>query len=131
MIQIKKINDKTRLYNNLKKLKAISKLNDNWNDNNAKKFSSKLISVSKKILRNIKRQPEIFPTANNSIQMEYELTDGSYLEFEIFKDKIVCLEVPQRNYSKHKERTISNNLKVINNIINNFFERSDNNGRRI
>lgn len=116
---------KKELYNNLKKLETISDLKDNWNDNNAKKFSSKLISIVKNILKNIVEQPEIFPTANNSIQMEYELVDNSYLEFEIFEDKIICLEVPQRNYSKYKEQIIPNDIKIINNIINNFFERSD------
>lgn len=116
---------KKELYNNLKKLKEISDLKDNWNDNNAKKFSPELISIVKNILENIAEQPEIFPTANNSIQMEYELIDNSYLEFEIFEDKIICLEVPQRNYSKYKEQIIPNDIKIINNIVNNFFERSD------
>lgn len=116
---------KKGLYNNLKKLKEISDLKDNWNDNNAKKFSPELISIVKNILENIVEQPEIFPTANNSIQMEYELIDNSYLEFEIFEDKIICLEVPQRNYSKYKEQIIPNDIKIINNIVNNFFERSD------
>lgn len=116
---------KKELYNNLKKLKGISDLKDNWNDNNAKKFSPELISIVKNILENIAEQPEIFPTANNSIQMEYELIDNSYLEFEIFEDKIICLEVPQRNYSKYKEQIIPNDIKIINNIVNNFFERSD------
>lgn len=119
---------KKELYNNLKKLKGISDLKDNWNDNNAKKFSPELISIVKNILENIAEQPEIFPTANNSIQMEYELIDNSYLEFEIFEDKIICLEVPQRNYSKYKEQIIPNDIKIINNIVNNFFERSDING---
>lgn len=119
---------KKELYNNLKKLKEISDLKDNWNDNNAKKFSPELISIVKNILENIAEQPEIFPTANNSIQMEYELIDNSYLEFEIFEDKIICLEVPQRNYSKYKEQIIPNDIKIINNIVNNFFERSDING---
>lgn len=84
-----------------------------------------MISIVKNILENIVEQPEIFPTANNSIQMEYELIDNSYLEFEIFEDKIICLEVPQRNYSKYKEQIIPNDIKIINNIVNNFFERSD------
>lgn len=116
---------KKELCNNLKKLKEISDLKDNWNDNNAKKFSPELISIVKNILENIVEQSEIFPTANNSIQMEYELIDNSYLEFEIFEDKIICLEVPQRNYSKYKEQIIPNDIKIINNIVNNFFERSD------
>lgn len=116
---------KKELCNNLKKLKEISDLKDNWNDNNAKKFSPELISIVKNILENIVEQPEIFPTANNSIQVEYELIDNSYLEFEIFEDKIICLEVPQRNYSKYKEQIIPNDIKIINNIVNNFFERSD------
>ena len=44
-------------------------------------------------------QPQIFPTGRQSIQLQYELADRSYLEFEIFEEKVSCLEVPKRRYS--------------------------------
>ncbi len=35
----------------------------------------------------LETQPQVFPTANNSIQIEYDGSDGSYLEFQISKKK--------------------------------------------
>ena len=33
-------------------------------------------------------QPDIFPTACDSIQLEYNFSDGRYLEFEVLDDQI-------------------------------------------
>ena len=34
-------------------------------------------------------QPQVFPTANNSIQIEYDGENGSYLEFQISNKKAI------------------------------------------
>ena len=102
-------------------LESIQNLKYNWNGNNAKPFSDKLIEKCKKIINILPIQPTIYPTERNSIQFQYELEDKSYLEFEIFEDKILCLEVPQRIYSKAIEREITNSEDIlIRNIVNNF-----------
>ena len=72
-----------QLKENLNKLEEIQRLPDNWNGNNASAFSDSLISRVKDILLEISIQPEVFPTAADSIQLEYEGEDGSYLEFQI------------------------------------------------
>ena len=66
----------------------ISSLKDNWNGNGALAFSSILIEKIKNIVVGLEKQPEIFPTAANSIQLEYDGLDNSYLEIEIFDSKI-------------------------------------------
>lgn len=73
---------------NTKILDSILKLEKDWNDNNADPFSKILINKCKLIIEDLTVQPDIFPTANDSIQMEYEKDNGSYLEFEIFDNRI-------------------------------------------
>lgn len=74
-------------YESLKRLTEIKNLPDNWNDNNAKKFSAKFISYVRTILTHLEIEPDVFPTARDSIQLEYENSAGDYLEFEIFEDR--------------------------------------------
>lgn len=68
---------------NLKKLDQIELLEDGWNGNTAKAFKASFISKVREIITALEVQPEIFPTACNSIQIEYEKEDSSYLEIEI------------------------------------------------
>lgn len=77
------------------KLSEISRLEDDWNCNGATKFSDDLINMCKTILVFLKVEPDIFPTARNSIQFEYEKENGEYLEFEIFIDRILVLKMDE------------------------------------
>ncbi|MCD8022174.1 MAG: hypothetical protein LUF30_04120 [Lachnospiraceae bacterium] len=105
----------------LKRLEDIQKLEDDWNGYGARAFSSVLIEKCRLIIDELDPQPKIFPTGRQSIQLQYELDDRSYLEFEIFKDKTMCLEVPQRVYSDAVTLLISENEKErIRDIVENF-----------
>ena len=79
-------------------LYKISELKDNWNGYGTSKFSEKLIDKAYDLLilfDNLKF--EIFPTANNSIQIELENEKNDYIEFEIFEDHIkVYIETKER-----------------------------------
>ena len=74
------------LTKNLSKLNEIKDLKRNWNGNNSKPVSKKLVNKTKSLIINLSRQPQIFPTANNSIQLEYDGENNSYLEFQVSKD---------------------------------------------
>jgi hypothetical protein len=64
------------------------------------------------ILRTLPRQGEVFPTNNNSIQIEYE-NDGDYLEIEIFVDSInVYSEI--EGVTTTKKVTENELIKIIN-----------------
>ncbi len=76
-----------------KKLNKIGRMPYNWNGNGAEQFNKSLIDRSKKILSALPVEPEIYPTANDSIQMEYKKVDGSYLEFEIFENKTIMFKI--------------------------------------
>ncbi len=84
------INDGRYLSSSLKKsyscLEAIRSLPQNWNGNDAPAFTNDHIDYLRRIVRTLDIQPEINPTANGSIQLEYEKPEGDYLEYEVFAD---------------------------------------------
>lgn len=69
-------------------LDEIAELDDNWNNNGACSFSTKLIEKCRGILMQLVAEPFICPTACGSIQFEYEKENGEYLEFEVYEDRI-------------------------------------------
>lgn len=73
------------LKKNLLKLDEIKGLKKNWNGNKAKPISKKLVNKTKTLIINLEKQPQIFPTANDSIQIEYDGENKSYLELQVTK----------------------------------------------
>lgn len=71
---------------NFRQIDDIAALKDNWNENGASSFPAHMISKAKELVLQLSIQPYVFPTANDSIQFEYEKDDGDYLEFELFGD---------------------------------------------
>lgn len=69
------------------RLEEISHLPDNWNGRGADKVSAEFLDYVEGILTGLDVEPDVFPTARDSIQLEYENPTGDYLEFEIFPDK--------------------------------------------
>ena len=65
------------------KLDLIEKLEDNWNGNEAPAFSKKHIEKIREIVNALDCEPEVFPTAADTIQLEFDGRDGSYLEIDI------------------------------------------------
>ena len=81
--------DDKKQTSNLKKLDVISNLNDNWDGYGAKPLQKKLIALTADLIRKLYIQPEIFPTADGTIQLEFEKDNGDYLEFQ-FSGKGLC-----------------------------------------
>ena len=90
----------------LERLKEIGDLPEDWNGYGAGRFTGRLIDKCGSIVSVLERQPEIFPTGRRSIQLQYTKADNSYLEFEVFEDRTLCLLVPQRIYTRAKESEI-------------------------
>lgn len=74
------------LEKSMKCLDEIESLEYNWNGNKATPFSKEFIVETRKIISTLPKQPFIFPTARSSIQLEYEKSNGDYLELEFFED---------------------------------------------
>lgn len=103
---------------NLKKLEQMKLLEDNWNGYGAKIIDNELIEKCKNVIKNLTFQPEIFPTGRESIQLEYELENGQYLEFEVSNNSIDVLEIDING----EEKEYKTDFKHINRIVREFYE---------
>lgn len=94
----------SKYLNSLSKLNTILCLRNNWNNNGAKAFRNEFIERVRNVIMELEVQPEIFPTANNSIELVYTKKDDSYLSYEIFDNKRQCeifVTNPQGKYYKN------------------------------
>lgn len=109
-------------------LNEIANLEDDWNGYGGHKMPESVIKLAEKIVKILYRQPEIFPTGRRSIQMQYELDDDSYLEFEIFDDRIHTMVIPQMDYSRtlESEIPVSEYVKLADQV-DDFFHASNRN----
>lgn len=82
---------------NIRKLHSFIELPENWNDNGAKPVSLTLVNKCIEFINspNLNYQPDIFPTARDSVQFEYEKPNGSYLEIEIYENHISYLYIDE------------------------------------
>lgn len=107
---------------NLDRLSEISKLSRNWDGHNSAQINSTVIENARTFIKKIYKQPVVFPTGRNSIQMQYELTDNSYLEFEIFGNKVLCMKVPKRVYANATFEKFDNlQMERANEIVKEFY----------
>jgi hypothetical protein len=114
---------KKDIFLNIDRLNDIGNLSYNWDGYDAKPFNFELINKCKKIVRILSYQPDIYPTGRQSIQFQYELSNKSYLEFEIFNNKTLCLWVPKRNYINAKEiEIVVSEEEHIKEMVDSFYE---------
>lgn len=75
---------KTSLRNaNLQKLDRIEALSDGWNGNGAPAIPAPVLTKTRSLLMSIPIQPEIFPTALSSIQLEFDNSRHDHMEIDI------------------------------------------------
>lgn len=77
---------------------SIIELKDNWNGYGAKSFNKVFVDKCREIVKGLKREPFVAPTANNSIQIEYEGEKG-YLEIELFGETAKVFKLSPNNQS--------------------------------
>lgn len=73
----------------MRSIEFLKDLEYNWNGYGAEPIPEQLIVRTEHLLQNLSELPDVFPTANKSIQIEYEKANGEYLEFEMFEDNRV------------------------------------------
>ena len=87
----------THLDANLERLSNMSLLEDNWNSYGAPKISPLVIDHVRSFLLRLPndRQPDVaVPTGRGTVQLEYEDTEGKYLELDIGQSSIDVLYQP-------------------------------------
>lgn len=100
---------------NLNKLNSFKNFEPNWNGYKADSFNVELIDRVWNIINlpSLKFQPDIFPTARQSIQFEYEKSNGNYLEFEIFQNRITGFSIIADEETEFKNLSESEMLRMI------------------
>lgn len=63
-------------------------MNKKLNITISKSISHKVVMKAESILAKLKIQPIVFETYRDSIQFEYEKSNGDYLELEIYEDSL-------------------------------------------
>lgn len=111
---------KTKLEKNIQRLNRIREFEDNWNGYGAHPFAPEFVASVRELIEHLDRQPEIFPTAQNTIQFEYDKDNGDYLELEIFEDGTVDTFMLLNN-GESNENTIENNVEAINRLVKIFY----------
>lgn len=116
---------KPEVIKSIKRLRDIESLAPDWNGYGARSFSGALIDKCERIVSSLSVQPLIYPTGRGSIQFQYELGDRSYLEFEIYETKTMCLQVPKRIYSEAIElELVDSEDERIKEIVDTFYGRN-------
>ncbi|PAF35562.1 hypothetical protein CHH58_16020 [Terribacillus saccharophilus] len=102
-------------HENVQLINSFRNLKYDWNNNGAEPFRSGLLDITIDLVKRLDVQPDVFPTARDSIQFEYE-DDEIYLEFEIFEDRA---EIFVDNNGNEYEEVIENprDYKEFNRII--------------
>lgn len=88
------------------RLEQIAALGENWNGYGASPIPSSIIRDVEGFLCTLPIQPEIFPTARPSIQLEYDTADR-HIEFEITEEKRVLMFFCAGDVSIEKEISLS------------------------
>ena len=70
----------------IKKIESFRNYKDNWNGYGASPLSKNVIKKAITLASEMYPIPEAFPTACDSIQLEWEM-ENIYLELEIFEDE--------------------------------------------
>lgn len=105
---------------NFQKLKMISELKENWNQNGSHAFPKALIEKVGAILEGLQIQPELFPTALCTIQLEYDNSRRDHMEIEIGESDIAEVFVSLHNRKEYIE-SVEASAEAINIIVGEFY----------
>ena len=106
---------------NLNKLDQIRAMKDNWNGNGAPAFPESLVDKVAHLINELVIQPELFPTALSTIQLEYDNSRKDHLEIEL--DGSESAEVfLQKKEAEEVHKTVPAVSYAINRLIEDFYE---------
>lgn len=106
---------------NLDKLKQIASFEENWNGYGAEPLSKLVLARSEDVIRRVCIQPDLFPTADNSIQMEYEKSNGAYLEVQITDGEAYEVFFMSDKDSEGEEYLINAQAEYVNEEVKKFY----------
>jgi len=82
------------------KLDIIKQYPEGWDGEDADIISERLIDMIKVLLDGLGLQPEIAAAPSGSILLHYETCSRSFLNFNIFEDRLIYSYIKQGNFKK-------------------------------
>lgn len=106
---------------NLDRLAVIGNFKDNWNGNGAAAFDKKLIKKIIGIVSELDIQPEIFPSAAGTIELEYSNSRKDFMGIEIGSEDEAEIFIVMYN-GKESFETVNTEASAINERVKRFYE---------
>ncbi len=106
---------------NMDRISIFEHLGDNWNGNGAKAFERKLIERVREIVGDLEIQPEIFPSAAGTIELEYGNSRRDFMGISIGSDDKAEVFIVMYN-SEEIFETIDATANAINERVKKFYE---------
>ena len=98
---------------NLKKIGSIACFQNDWDGNDASPFTHDAIELFRYVIKNLNKQPEIAPTAANSLLLQYSLKDGGMLYYNLSLDRTERVYLPRGDILQAEEKIFSNEEDLI------------------
>lgn len=114
-----------KLEYNLNKVDEMYKFKKNWNLYGADPIPKETLDLTKKVLKELTMQPEVFPTGASTIQLEYE-KGNNYLEIELYKNNLKVFLIDENREesfsikAKYKFKKIDSIIDYINFLIEEY-----------
>lgn len=86
----------TKLEYNLNKVDEMYNFKKNWNLYGANPIPKGTLDLTKKVLKELTIQPEVFPTGASTIQLEYE-KGNNYLEIELCENSLSLFMINEKD----------------------------------
>ena len=74
-------------------------LQKDWDVNKAERISKDIISYVAGIVLRVSEQPEIYPTSEGGIQLQYEKEDKTYMELVFSNESITGMKINKGDYT--------------------------------
>ena len=104
--------------NSLTRLTQMAMLKNNWDGYGAEPLPRETIYYAQRLIHSLHFQPEIFPTAAGSLQIEYEKNNGDYLELQFtgqgFCKAFRCISGNEEYFS------LPDNSDAVNTLVDEF-----------
>ena len=105
---------------NIHRLEEFYRLTDDWDGYGSKAPNAILIGWLRGVLPRLLRQPDIFPTSDGEIQLEYFIPNHKHLNIEIHADMTMSIfEMFDKNSATTDDYTLD--YSIINERIKKFY----------
>ncbi len=102
---------------NLEKLNIISRFKDGWDGNEASAFNNAIIVKVRSLIETLVVQPEVFPTAMETIQLEFDNSAKEHMEIEVGIADEIEIIVVQRGGKEKEERLVFDIEKICSRVL--------------